>query len=217
MADDLYESLNSDDNNAPLYFDDEEETVADEAQASGGTQNRTFIIAVAVMGGLLVCAIGAFMIWMLMFNRQTPAQPEQISDANIESVDGTPVNGTLTPEGEATTSAEDVADSGDGEPAEGDGVEGPTETPEPTSTPKPTATPVVGPTKTPVGDESADATDGETSDTEDSPDTPTPTTHVRRTPTPTPRPTATPKPKATAAGGRTTSTAATGASSRPRP
>ena len=61
MSDDLFESFGDED-----LFAEEEEEISGEAEGEG--QNRTFIIAVAVLGGLLVCALAAFGVWAFVIN-----------------------------------------------------------------------------------------------------------------------------------------------------
>ena len=46
-----------------------EEPVEAEAEEAGERQNRTFIILVAVMGGLLLIGILAFCVWMFVVGR----------------------------------------------------------------------------------------------------------------------------------------------------
>jgi hypothetical protein len=149
MSDDVFEAFGGDD----IFDDDEQRQTDGEAQ-----NNRTFIVAVAVLGGLLVCAIGSFMLWALVLNRPAPVMEapvevptemvaEEVSIAT-ETPEPTPMP-TLTP------------------------------TPMPTETPEPTPTPLLGPTNTPTAEGVALA-DGE--DDGDEADTPS----VRRTPTPSP-------------------------------
>ncbi|MGC9347048.1 MAG: hypothetical protein ACP5JG_02825, partial [Anaerolineae bacterium] len=65
MSDDLFEAFGDDD-----IFEEEEETAQ---AAEGEEQNRTFIIAVAALGGLLLCALIAFGVWAFVLNRPQPA------------------------------------------------------------------------------------------------------------------------------------------------
>ena len=62
MSDDLFESFGDED----LFADEDEEELSEEAEGEG--QNRTFIIAVAVLGGLLICALAAFGVWAFVIN-----------------------------------------------------------------------------------------------------------------------------------------------------
>jgi len=192
MSDDIYDAFGDD-----LYMEPEEEEELQEEEEQGTDgQNRTFIIAVAVLGGLLVCAIVAFVVWAAVLNprAQTQVVPGGDMETPVEDVtevamateeDGTPVS-------EGTEVAEETP-----EPMET--VE-PTDTPEPTSSPTPTPTPVIGPTNTPEPTSEAEATEegGEGELAQAPPGTPTPTRPPRRTETPTPQPTATRTPRPTA-------------------
>jgi cytoskeletal protein RodZ len=171
--DDLFDAFGGDD----IYEDDEEMTETVEGEG----QNRTFIIAVAVLGGLLVCALIAFGVWAFVLNRPQPAQvtptetPTPTADVAVE----------MTETAESVAATQEAASPT------------PTETPEPTST----STPVVGPTSTPTseagedgeGDEAGEE-DGEggvaSGDAE-----PTATSRPRRTPTPTRTPRSSPTPR----------------------
>jgi hypothetical protein len=124
MSDDLFEAFGGDD----IFSDDDEPT-----QAEGeGQNNKTFIIAVAALSGLLVCAIGAFMVWALFLNN-----PRQVAEAPI-----------LEPIEAPTLELVAVVVEPEPETPE------PTETPMPTETPAPppSPTPLLGPTSTPDGD-----------------------------------------------------------------
>jgi outer membrane biosynthesis protein TonB len=129
MSDDVFEAFGGDN----IFNDDEEPR-----QAEGeGQNNRTFILAVAVLGGLLVFAVGAFMVWALVLNK-----PVQIAQAPIE-----------TPADTATVEVMVVADTPE-----------PTETPVPTNTPPPptpSPTPLLGPTNTPEGEAVAEGAEPE--------------------------------------------------------
>ena len=158
MSDDVFEAFGDDD----IFSEDEEEL----KNAEGEGQNRTFIIAVAVLGGLLVCALISFGVWALVLNRPQEAQSrvgDIVASPTVEAV----VEATATPKPPAAT-----------------------DTPMPTDTPEPT--PLLGPTATPTADEEADP---DTSAVAEAPEevTPTATQAPRRRPTPTrtPRPTAT--------------------------
>ena len=162
MSDDVFDAIGDDDT-----FEDDEE----EQQPEGEGGNRTFIVAVAVLGGLLVCALISFGVWALVLNKPQQAVPQL-----------TEIVATVTEEGVAE---------------EADAPEPATEMPAPTDTPEPPATPLLGPTATPTPtDEEADAESmaAAPGDTEAEP---TATQVPRRTPTPTrtPRPTSTPRPE----------------------
>ncbi len=126
MSDDVFEAFGGDD----IFNDDDDEHGQPEGE---GQNNRTFIMAVAVLGGLLVCAVGAFMVWALVLNtpREMVEAPvvEPIASPTIELIEV-----VVEPE-----------------------VPEPTETPVPTDTPAPTPTPtpLLGPTNTPVPEEDA--------------------------------------------------------------
>jgi hypothetical protein len=181
MSDDLFESFGDED----LFLDEEEEELSGEAEGEG--QNRTFIIAVAVLGGLLVCALAAFGVWAFVIS------PRQARNQASEALPSP----TVTVEAEETIEAT---------PTE----EIPTDTPEPEPTNTPT--PVVGPTRTPTPEvtatvegtpeegetegagaeipgEGADEGGGEDEDV-------TPTPRPRRTATPRPTPTTRSEPAA---------------------
>jgi hypothetical protein len=169
MSDDVFEAFGDDD----IFAEDE-----DLEQPEGEDQNRTFIIAVAVLGGLLLCALAAFGVWAFVLNgpREAAPPPTEVVATSTVEVDEVVVE-TETPS--------------------------PTETPTPraTETPEPTATPLLGPTATPeeIVGESEDE-EGALAETpaegEEEEGEATPTTVPRRTATPTatPRPTSTPRP-----------------------
>jgi cytoskeletal protein RodZ len=155
MSDDLFDTLG-----AEAVFEEEEEQPEPDA---GEKQNKTFLIAVAIMGGLLVCALIAFGVWALVINPQMKRAAQQASEGvTIEAP-------TAETELVATPTVEEA------QPAEEKTVP-PTNTPKPTPTPTPT--PVIGPTATPESGEAAAGAGGDA--------TPTPTPRVRRTDTPTP-------------------------------
>jgi len=167
MSDNVFDAFGGDD----IFAEDEEE---EEQQPEGEGQNRTFIIAVAVLGGLLVCALISFGVWALVLNK-----PQQAAPPLTEIV--------------ATVTVEAMA-------AEADAVEPATETPVPEDTPESTPTPLLGPTATPAPtDDEADAESmaAAPGDTEAEEAEPTATQVPRRTPTPTrtPRATSTPRPE----------------------
>ena len=181
MADDLFDTLGSD----SLFEDEEEEGLE---QDTGEQQNKTFLIAVVVMGGLLALALIMFAVWALVINPRMQAR-QQIASAVPTEVTTTEIE---TPVEEETPAVEET------QPAE-EAVTEPTATPKPTATLTPT--PVIGPTATPSDDEVA-AGEGAGEGTEP---TPAPTI-VRRTPTPVPteEPAATPTRSGTS--GATTTT-----------
>ncbi len=132
MSDDVFEAFGGDD----IYTEEEAPN-----EPEGGDQNRVFIIAVAALGGLLVCALIAFGVWALVLNRPQEAQPTEEAPtptAMLEVV----VEDTPTPESAAT------------------------ETPAATDTPEPTPTPLLGPTRTPTpeGGEESTSTGQEASE-----------------------------------------------------
>lgn len=206
MADDLYDAFGDDD-----IFMDEEEDIVEEAEIETDAegQNRTFMIAVGVLGGLLVLAMVGAAVFFLVINPGRQAQPLP------PGVDESPTTELLAADITATAVA--VAEAGieevEGEPGEevAEEVEEPTatptDTPEPTNTP--TATPVIGPTNTPVPEEEEgeEIEEGEMTgagmvdEGEEAEEdvTPTPELASRRTPTPTPSstPTRTPRPTPT--------------------
>ena len=66
MSDDVFDAIGGDD----TFVEDEEEQ-----QPEGEGRNRTFIVAVAVLGGLLVCALISFGVWALVLNKPQQAEP----------------------------------------------------------------------------------------------------------------------------------------------
>ncbi len=186
MSDDLFETLGA---NSAVFEEEEEQP-----QDTGEKQNKTFLIAVGIMGGLLVLALIAFGVWALVIN---PRMKRAAQEAALGGIQETPIVTETTvapPPTEETPEPTEVP---------------PTPTVAPTNTPKPTATPtptpVIGPTATPGG-EGAEAASGEL--------TPTPTPRERRTATPTPVPTRTPAsaatPRPTGGAGTTGKTPETG-------
>lgn len=156
---------------------------SEEQPKSGEGSNRTFIIAVAILAGVLFCVAAAFVIVQLIVK---PAmQANQVGQqAALEMT--------------ATSQAIEVAMNGTAT-AEALPTEPPTE--EPTATlppPTPTATPVLGPTNTPTPSPTvaAQETPAKTAPGVVA-QASTPTTSPRRTPTPTATPRNTPKPGAT--------------------
>ena len=97
-----------------------EEPVEAEAEEAGERQNRTFIILVAVMGGLLLIGILAFCIWMFTIGR------------GVLTGGQAAIPPTATPEEAVITAAETAT-------AEAALAQA---SPEPTATPPPSPTPV---------------------------------------------------------------------------
>jgi len=172
MSDDLRDAFGED-----IFAEPEEEFEEEEAES----QNRTFLIAVAILGGLLLVAIGVFMLWIFVLNPRMQAQRE----AQFAEVQAT-----------NTAIAEMVANGGtvtsEIEPPESNGDEEPEETEEPTATetPEPTATntPVIKETNTPEPEEDGEV-EGDAEDEGDAEEvtsaTATATSEPRRSPTPT--------------------------------
>jgi len=159
MSDNLFDSLGSDD----LF--EEEET---EKQPEGEGQNKTFIIAVAAMGGLLVIALILFGVWAFVINPRMQANGQPTETLVI--VEETP---------------EDVDAAGESMGVGGEEVDEGVSVPEekPTNTPEPTPTPVVGPTRTPTPEvDAASGGEGDVGNAEETTE-PTPTSIPRRTPT----------------------------------
>ncbi len=175
MSDDVFEAFGDDD----IFTEDEEP----QQQSEGGGQDRTFIIAVAILAGLLVLSLISFGVWALVLNRPQEAAPPPTEVVASPTVEVIVAEDTPTPE--------------------------PTETPAPTETPEPTPTPLLGPTATPNGEEgeadpdtvtAVGATEGEGENGDENEDEAEPTQVVRRTPTPMPTPQATPTPRGSDAG-----------------
>jgi len=105
-----------------LFPDEEEEAIEEEGA------NRTFIILVGALGGLLAVGLCMFAIWAFIINPRTAAdrraQNESIEATNA-AIAAQSAAGTVSPE-----ASPDTADT----PA-------PTDTPEPTETEAPTETP----------------------------------------------------------------------------
>ncbi len=113
-----------------------EEPVEEEAEEAGERQNRTFIILVAVMGGLLLIGIIAFCVWLLtvgrgiMFGGRAAVAPPEEAVMVAET---------------ATAEAALVAETATAEAA----LALAQASPEPTATPTPSPTPVP-PSPTPL-------------------------------------------------------------------
>ncbi|MBN1262243.1 MAG: hypothetical protein JXB35_16310 [Anaerolineae bacterium] len=174
MPDDLRDAFGDD-----VFLETEDEAIEEE---TGERQNRTFLIALAVLGGLLFCAIAAFIVWAAVIN---PRQQAQLTSSN-EAILAT---------NEAIEIAMAMTATAESQPVPEPETEEPTEPPEPTAT----ATPVVRPTNTPEP-EATEATEGEavgeseqgeageatTEAGEEAPGEATATPRPRRTPTPRP-------------------------------
>jgi hypothetical protein len=195
MSDDLRDAFGED-----IFMEPEEEEFEDQEAES---QNKTFLIAVAALGGLLLLAIGVFILWVLVLNPRMQAQQSArnaVIQATNTAIAEMVVNGNTPTSEEAAPEAE--ADAGEeGEPEE-------TEEPTATETPEPTATntPVIAATNTPTPEPSAtsdeveeetDMEGGEEEEAEGAEDeetamaTATATSRPRRSPTPTRTPRAT--------------------------
>ncbi len=193
MSDDVFGNLGDDD-----IFEEEEQKPK---TAAGDGQNRTFIIAVAVLGGLLVCALISFGVWALVLNR-----PQEANTRIGEALEA--------PAAEVVVDAAADTLAATPEPPEPTDTPAPTETPVPTDTPEPTPTPLLGPTATSIPEdaegegeagaatetEAAEGGDTETASAVAAAEvTPTATQAPRRTPTPTRTPAATETPRAPSA------------------
>lgn len=155
--------------------------------------NQTFIVLVAVLSGLLVLGIGAFVAWMVFIAPRMRADIE----AQHEAVFAT--NTAVAIAAAETRAAVDAALQTE-TPRETD-TPLPTETPVPTNTPIPTDTPIPAetpvPTETPMPTDTPVPTDTPMpTDTPPPTDTPSPTDAPAATDTPTPEPTATVAPGA---------------------
>lgn len=157
-----------------IYADEEEEAVEEEGS------NRTFIILVGALGGLLAVSICVFVVWAFVINPRMTADRVAQNNA-IEATN----EALLAAAGMGTETAELEGAAVDTPAAPPTEIPEPTDTPvPPTNTPRPaTATPVPeAPVTAPEG--TAEATPAEVAQA----DTPTPE------PTPTPRVTPTPRP-----------------------
>lgn len=185
MGDDLFDTLGAD-----SFYEEEE---AEQEQDTGEQQNKTFLIAVIAMGGLLALALIAFAVWALVINPRMQARQQAALTAPTTAsvVEVEPPAEEETPVVEETSPAEEA-------------------TPEPTATatPKPTATltptPVIGPTATPeagaAGEGAVGEGEGEAGQAGATP------AIVRRTPTPVPTQDATATPTRAATSGTTPAT-----------
>lgn len=159
MSEDIFEAFGEED-----IFEEEEPE-----EPQGTDQNRTFIIAVAVLGGLLVCALAAFGVWALVLNRPQEAQPAAVAPETTQeavAVEPTEAPPTDTPEPTraaptatptpllgptATPTAESKAAGAELEKATPTATREPRRSPTPTRTPRPTSTPRAQATSTTYG------------------------------------------------------------------
>lgn len=170
MADDLRDTFGDD-----VFMDAEEEAPEEEG---GEKKNRTFLIGVAVLGGLLLLAIAAFVVWAMVLNPRQTAQQAAENDRIMATNEAVLIAMQQTQTVEAQ----------------------PTSTPTATATPKvePTATPtpVIRATKTPTPPSETGAVGGESAGTPTPGGTATPrtagTTRPTATPSATSGPSATP-------------------------
>jgi len=146
-----------------FFVEEEEEEEAAEEEGA----NRTFIILVAALGGVLALGICAFVVWAVILG------PRMTADRVAQNQAILATNTAVAEAAERTAAAVEAAEP----------TPVPTETTAPTNTPRPTRT--KAPTATP-GPEELTATPGEVAEAV----TGTPA------PTPTRRPTATPRPAA---------------------
>jgi cytoskeletal protein RodZ len=156
------------------FYADEEEEVAEEEGS-----NRTFIILVGALGGLLALGICAFLVWALWLGPNMAAQREAENQAILAT-------NTAIAAGEAGVMVEEGATI----PPTEEAPTTPADTPEPTST-KPPAAAATQATETPESEEGteapgeeATATPAEVAEITETPPSPTAT----RRPTVTPRP-----------------------------
>lgn len=168
MADDLRDTFGED-----IFLDVEEE----EIEAEGGEkQNRTFLIGVVLLSGLLLCAIAAFVIWATVIN---PRQAARQADLNAQ----------IMATNEAVLIAMQQTQTVEAMP-----TATPTATPTPQVEPTATPTPVIRATNTPTPEPAeTNGTPGAPGDTGATGGTPGATATVSPRRTETPRP-ATPAP-----------------------
>jgi outer membrane biosynthesis protein TonB len=154
------------------YYGEEEEEAAEEEGA-----NRTFIILVAALGGLLALGICAFVVWAFVLAPRMRADIE--AQNQIIMATNTAVAAAMA--GAETVEAPPM-------PAE---TTVPTDTPEPTRTRVPTPTPA--PEEPTAGPEEATAAPEELTETPAEVAQATPKATATSAPVPTRRPTATPR------------------------
>ncbi|MDY0020193.1 MAG: hypothetical protein RBT47_09345 [Anaerolineae bacterium] len=183
MSDDLRDTFGED-----IFSEPEEEEIK---PGEGETQNRTFLIAVAVLGGLLFVAIAAFILWAAVLNPRMQAQ-RTAQNGEIEATNEAimvAMNSTAT--AEAEIAAQQVT------------PKTPADTPAPTAT----ETPVIKATNTPTPAPTSEGGEGEATpeETAEASEDATGTPQApRRTPTPAPTATRTPRPTATPRAGAAT-------------
>ena len=141
--DDLYNAFGGADD---LYMDDEEDY--DDIDDAGEGSNRLFMIAVIGMGAVLLCAIGAFIVWAAVINPRMQAQVSEAVDTPMVATDTPTTEPTATPTEEPTPTLT-------ASPT-------PTATATPTATTNPTPTPTFTPSSTPVETETATPTESPT-------------------------------------------------------
>lgn len=156
------------------FYADEEEEVAEEEGA-----NRTFVILVGALGGLLALGICAFLVWALWLGPNMAAQREAENQAILATNTAIAAGeaGVMVDEGTTISPTEEAPTT-------------PAGTPEPTSTKPPTAAAAQA-TETPEPEEGTEAPG------EEATATPAEVAEVTATPpspTATRRPTATPRP-----------------------
>jgi len=158
-----------------IYADEEEEAIEEEGS------NRTFIILVGALGGLLAVSICVFVVWAFIINPRMTADRVAQNNA-IEATN----EALLAAAGMVTGTAQLEEAAADTR------VPPPTDTPvPPTNTPRPaTATPVPE-TPTMASEEAAEATPAEVAQADTA--TPRPTQTPRVTPTPRPGKTGVPE------------------------
>jgi cytoskeletal protein RodZ len=145
-----------------IYADEEEEAAAEEGA------NRTFIILVGALGGLLALGICAFVAWAFWLNPQRRADIEAQNQATLATQTAIAAEAAAAEVETATISPTDTATAA------------PTDTPQPSPTEPPTATGAPA-TTAPIPGETA--TPGEIAQAP----TATPTATATRRPTATPR------------------------------
>ncbi len=176
MADDLRDAFGDD------IFVDPEDEFGDEVEGEG--QNKMFLIGVAVLGGLLLIAIIAFVLWAAVLN------PRMQADRDVQ-------NQAIIATNQAVQIALDATATADAMPTATPLPEEPENTPTPTATATPVIAPTATPTSTPEPLEPPENGNGEQPpDDDEGPETAEP----RRTATPTRTPTATRTPSAPATG-----------------
>jgi len=186
MSDDLRDAFGED-----IFAEPEEEALeGEEAEA----QNRMFLIAVAVLGGLLLVAIGVFLLWVFVINPSM--QAERVEENAAIQATNTAIAEMVANGGTVTSEPIAGEDEGDEEPEE-------TVEPTKTDTPEPTATdtPVIKATNTPTPEDTEEVGEEDEEDEEDEEEEPeevaeaevtvTATSRPRRSPTPTRTPRAT--------------------------